>query len=64
MLEVGETSVAVVAASPHRAEAFDAARAVIEAIKVRLPVWKHEHYTDGRDRWLEGAVPPGAGQGA
>ena len=32
---------------------FDATRAVIEQIKVRLPVWKHEHYVDGDDRWLE-----------
>ena len=61
-LAVGETSVAVVASAPHRAEAFDAARAVIEAIKVRLPVWKREHYADGPDRWLEGTVPPAAGR--
>ncbi|HEX6309127.1 MAG TPA: molybdenum cofactor biosynthesis protein MoaE [Longimicrobiales bacterium] len=63
-LRVGEASVAVAAASPHRAEAFDAARAVIEAIKVRLPVWKREHYADGAEQWLEGAIPPGAGGGA
>lgn len=61
-LEVGEASVAIAASSPHRAEAFDATRAVIEQIKVRLPVWKHEHYVDGDDRWLEGAVPPGSAQ--
>lgn len=58
-LAIGETSVAIVAASPHRAEAFEAARAVIEEIKQRLPVWKHEHYVDGADRWIEGVVPPG-----
>lgn len=57
-LEIGEPSVAIAASSPHRAEAFDAARAVIEAIKVRLPVWKEERYSGGESRWLEGAVPP------
>lgn len=60
-LGIGEISVAVAASSPHRAQAFDAARATIEEIKRRLPVWKHEHYVDGAARWLEGAVPPGTG---
>jgi molybdopterin synthase catalytic subunit len=59
-LEVGDISVAIAAASAHRAEAFDAARYVIEEIKTRLPVWKHEHYTDGAAEWLAGAVPPEA----
>jgi molybdopterin synthase catalytic subunit len=57
-LTVGEVSVAIAAASPHRAEAFDAARYVIEEIKKRLPVWKREHYVDGEDRWVEGTTPP------
>ncbi len=56
-LRVGEVSVAIAASGAHRAEAFDAARAVIEAIKLRLPVWKHEHYADGDARWLPGRVP-------
>jgi len=38
----GEASVVVVAASPHRAEAFAACRYVIEEVKRRLPVWKKE----------------------
>jgi molybdopterin synthase catalytic subunit len=63
-LQVGEVSVAIAASSPHRADAFDAARAVIEEIKLRLPVWKHEHYTDGAARWLEGAIPHSAGDGS
>ncbi len=56
-LAVGEVSAAIVASSPHRAEAFDAARAVIEEIKRRLPVWKHEHYADGAAAWLPGRTP-------
>ncbi len=62
-LRVGEVSVAIAAASPHRAEAFDAARTAIEAVKQRLPVWKQEHYLDGAAQWLPGRVPTGEGQG-
>jgi molybdopterin synthase catalytic subunit len=57
-LEIGEVSVAIAASSPHRAESFDAARYVIEAIKERLPVWKKEHYAGGDAAWLDGATPP------
>ena len=57
-LEIGEVSVAIAVASPHRAQAFDAARHAIEEIKRRLPVWKQEHYTEGDAAWLDGAVPP------
>ena len=60
-LHVGDVSVAVAASSPHRVDAFEAAREVIEEIKRRLPVWKHEHYVDGDARWLEGAVPQSRG---
>lgn len=57
-LRVGEVSVAIAVSSPHRAEAYEASRYVIEEIKKRLPVWKEEHYTEGDARWLEGQVPP------
>jgi molybdopterin synthase catalytic subunit len=56
-LAIGEVSVAIAVSSPHRAQAYDASRYVIEEIKKRLPVWKHEHYTDGRSKWVEGVVP-------
>ncbi len=56
-LAIGEVSVAIAASTPHRAEAFDAARYVIEEIKKRLPVWKREHYLDRDAEWLEGRVP-------
>ncbi|CAN5841743.1 molybdenum cofactor biosynthesis protein MoaE [soil metagenome] len=58
-LAIGDVSVAIAVSTPHRAEAFDAVRFVIEQLKLRLPVWKHEHYVDGEPRWLAGAVPPG-----
>lgn len=63
-LAVGEHSVAIAASSPHRAQAFEASRHVIEEIKKRLPVWKKEHYADGRDEWVEGTTPRAdAGEG-
>jgi molybdopterin synthase catalytic subunit len=54
-LEIGEASVAVAAASPHRADAFAACRYAIERVKQIAPVWKHEHF-DGGDVWIEGAT--------
>ena len=60
-LTIGDVSVAIAVSSPHRAEAYDASRYVIEEIKKRLPVWKKEHHTDGREEWVVGSVPPGTG---
>jgi molybdopterin synthase catalytic subunit len=57
-LAIGEVSVAIAVSSPHRAQAFAAARHAIEEIKRRLPVWKQEHYVEGDAAWLDGAVPP------
>ena len=54
-LEIGEASVAIAVASPHRASAFEASRYVIEEIKKRLPVWKREVYADGSDAWVHAA---------
>jgi molybdopterin synthase catalytic subunit len=54
-LEIGEASIIIVAASPHRAEAFAACRYMIERVKQIVPIWKHEHF-EGGDVWLEGAT--------
>ena len=54
-LEIGEASVAIVAASPHRGNAFAACRYAIERVKQIVPIWKHEHF-EGGDVWLEGAT--------
>jgi molybdopterin synthase catalytic subunit len=51
-LSLGEASVAIAAAHPHRAEAYEASRYIIEELKKRLPVWKREHYVDGRSEWV------------
>jgi molybdopterin synthase catalytic subunit len=53
-LEVGEVSVAIAVSSPHRAEAYRASREIIEKLKVRVPIWKKEHYIDGESAWLQG----------
>ena len=54
-LRIGEASVVIAAASPHRAEAFAASRYAIERIKQIAPIWKHEHF-EGGDVWVEGAT--------
>ena len=54
-LNVGEASVAIAAASPHRANAFSSCRYAIERIKQIAPVWKHEYF-EGGDIWIEGAT--------
>jgi molybdopterin synthase catalytic subunit len=51
-LDLGETSIAIVVAHPHRAAAYDASRFVIEEVKRRLPVWKREGYVDGTSEWV------------
>jgi molybdopterin synthase catalytic subunit len=54
-IELGEPSIIIVAASPHRASAFAACRYTIERVKQIVPIWKHEHF-EGGDVWLEGAT--------
>lgn len=63
-LGIGEVSVAIGVAAPHRAACYEASRYVIEEVKARLPVWKREHYEDGTSTWvgaprLEGAEAEG-----
>jgi molybdopterin synthase catalytic subunit len=54
-LAIGEASVAIVTASPHRGDAFVACRYVIERVKQIVPVWKREYF-EGGDVWIEGAT--------
>jgi molybdopterin synthase catalytic subunit len=54
-LEIGDASVVIAAASPHRPEAFAACRYAIERIKQIAPIWKHEHF-EGGHVWIEGAT--------
>ena len=62
-LEVGEASVVIAAASPHRAHAYAACRYTIERVKQIVPIWKREHF-EGGQVWLEGAVADPENQAA
>lgn len=47
-----EASVAVVASSAHRADAFEAARWLIDELKQSVPIWKQERWADGQRQWI------------
>ena len=49
----GEASIAIAAAAPHRADAFQACRHIIEEVKRRLPMWKKECRVDGTTAWVD-----------
>ncbi len=49
---LGEASVALVTASPHRRAAFAAGEWLIDTLKQRVPIWKQEHWTDGTTEWV------------
>ena len=53
-LELGEASLGIAVSSPHRGAAYAASRHVLEESKKRVPVWKHEHFTDGASEWVAG----------
>jgi molybdopterin synthase catalytic subunit len=52
-MAVGEASVAIAAASPHRAAAYEASRIALERLKAEVPIWKRERYADGEVVWRE-----------
>ena len=62
-IELGEPSIIIVSASPHRANAFASCRYTIERVKQIVPIWKHEHF-EGGDVWLEGATADPDDEGA
>lgn len=51
-LAIGDLAVVVAAAAPHRGQAFDACRAIIDTLKARTPIWKHQQLGDGTDEWV------------
>ncbi len=51
-LELGEVSVAVAVNSPHRQDAFEACRWLIDTLKERVPIWKKEEWSDGSEEWI------------
>jgi molybdopterin synthase catalytic subunit len=51
VVKIGETSVAIVVAAAHRAEAFEACRFAIDRLKEIVPIWKKEHF-EGGEVWI------------
>ena len=51
---VGEISILIAVSSGHRDEAFKICRYILEEIKHKSPIWKKEHYIDGKEEWLPG----------
>lgn len=52
LLAVGDVAVVVAASAPHRAEAFEAARRLIDELKQEVPVWKRQVFGDGTQEWV------------
>lgn len=57
-LELGEASVAIAVAHPHRRAAYEASRFIIEELKRRVPIWKREAYADGTREWVDPTATP------
>lgn len=51
-LQVGDVALVAVVAAPHRAEAFAVCGKLVDAIKAEVPIWKHQHFIDGRSEWV------------
>ncbi len=51
-LAIGDAALVAVVASAHRGEAFAACQALVDLTKERLPVWKHQVFSDGTDEWV------------
>ncbi|MEI7913191.1 MAG: molybdenum cofactor biosynthesis protein MoaE [Mycobacteriaceae bacterium] len=54
-LEIGDAALVVAVAADHRAAAFEACARLVDAVKERIPVWKHQFFTDGSDEWVNSA---------
>ena len=51
-LEVGDVAVVVAVSAPHRGPALDACHRLIDDLKVRVPIWKHQRFGDGSEEWV------------
>jgi molybdopterin synthase catalytic subunit len=55
VLAVGDAALVAAVAADHRAEAFQTCAKLVDTIKARLPVWKHQLFADGTDEWVGSA---------
>ena len=51
-LAIGDLAVVLAVSCPHRAEAFDACRDLIDILKASVPIWKHQRFGDGTSEWV------------
>ena len=51
-LAIGDLAVVLAVSCPHRAEAFDACRDLIDILKASVPIWKHQRFGDGTAEWV------------
>ena len=54
-LQIGDAALVAAVAAEHRAAAFDTCARLVDAVKDRLPVWKHQFFADGTDEWVNSA---------
>lgn len=64
VLQLSDVAVAIAVSTPHRAEAFAAGQWLIDTLKQRVPIWKREHYTDGRVQWQHPSAVAGDSPGS
>ena len=54
-LQIGDAALVAAVAADHRAAAFETCSRLVDAVKARLPVWKHQFFADGSDEWVGSA---------
>ncbi|ORA27313.1 molybdenum cofactor biosynthesis protein MoaE [Mycobacterium aquaticum] len=54
-LKIGDAALVAVVAADHRRAAFETCSRLVDTVKERLPVWKHQHFVDGTDEWVNSA---------
>jgi molybdopterin synthase catalytic subunit len=54
-LQIGDAALVAAVAADHRAAAFETCARLVDAVKARLPVWKHQFFADGSDEWVNSA---------
>ena len=54
-LEIGDAALVAAVAADHRQAAFDTCARLVDRVKARLPVWKHQFFADGSDEWVGSA---------
>jgi molybdopterin synthase catalytic subunit len=55
LLQIGDAALVAAVAADHRQAAFETCALLVDAVKARLPVWKHQYFADGTDEWVNSA---------